>query len=57
MQDDFTPLAVAAEVRRLLEDDTARAKMKRDLAEVRASLGPGGAIERAADIFAAMLRA
>jgi lipid-A-disaccharide synthase len=57
MQDDFTPVAVAAEVRRLLEDPTARAEMKGDLAQVRASLGAGGAIERAADIFAAMLRA
>ena len=29
--------------------------MKAGLAEVRAKLGPGGAIERAADIFAGML--
>ena len=29
--------------------------MKAGLAEVRAKLGPGGAIERAADIFARML--
>ena len=29
--------------------------MKAGLAEVRAQLGPGGAIDRAADIFARML--
>ena len=55
MQDDFTPAAVAAEVRRLLENPAARQEMKAALAEVRASLGGGGAIERAAGVFAAML--
>jgi len=55
IQHDFTPSDVAAEVRRLLESPAARGEMKADLAEVRAKLGGGGAIERAADIFAAML--
>jgi lipid A disaccharide synthetase len=55
MQDAFTPAAVSAEVRRLLEDPAAREEMKADLAAVRASLGSGGAIERAADIFARMV--
>jgi lipid-A-disaccharide synthase len=55
MQDDFTPAAVAAEVRRLLESGVAREEMKAGLAGVRASLGSGGAIERAADVFAGML--
>jgi lipid-A-disaccharide synthase len=55
MQDDFTPAAVANEVRRLLENAAAREEMKASLARVRASLGPGGAIERAADVFASML--
>jgi lipid-A-disaccharide synthase len=55
MQDDFTPAAVANEVRRLLENPAARDEMKASLASVRASLGPGGAIERAADIFASMV--
>jgi lipid-A-disaccharide synthase len=55
MQDDFTPSAVAAEVRRLLDSITAREEMRKGLAEVREKLGPGGAIERAADIFARML--
>jgi lipid-A-disaccharide synthase len=55
IQDAFTPEAVEAEVRRLLESESARAEAKAGLAEVRAKLGPGGAIERAADVFAAML--
>jgi len=55
IQDVFTPEAVETEVRQLLESESARAEAKAGLAEVRAKLGPGGAIERAADIFAAML--
>ncbi|HXJ18525.1 MAG TPA: lipid-A-disaccharide synthase [Candidatus Polarisedimenticolia bacterium] len=55
IQDDFTPAAVAAEVRRLLDSPAARAEMKDGLAEVRARLGSGGAIERAASVFARML--
>lgn len=55
MQDEFTPAAVANEVRRLLGDPAAREEMKASLAGVRASLGSGGAIERAADIFASMV--
>jgi lipid-A-disaccharide synthase len=55
IQDDFTPTAVEKEARRILESTDARNEMKAGLAEVRARLGPGGAIERAADIFARML--
>jgi lipid-A-disaccharide synthase len=55
IQDDFTPAAVEKEGRRILESPDARDEMKAGLAEVRAKLGPGGAIERAADIFARML--
>jgi lipid-A-disaccharide synthase len=55
IQHDFTPAAVAAEVRRLLDSPLARAEMKEGLAEVRSRLGSGGAIERAADVFAQML--
>jgi lipid-A-disaccharide synthase len=55
IQDDFTPAAVAAEVRRLLDSPAARDEVKAGLGEVRGKLGPGGAIERAADIFARML--
>ncbi len=55
IQDDFTPEAVEKEARQLLESSAAREEMKAGLAEVRAKLGPGGAIDRAADIFARML--
>jgi lipid-A-disaccharide synthase len=55
IQDRFTPAAVAFEVRSILESPETRAKAKAGLAEVRAKLGTGGAIERAADIFARML--
>lgn len=55
IQDAFTPQSVEAEVRNLLESEAARTQARAALAEVRAKLGPGGAIERAADIFAAML--
>jgi len=55
VQDDFTPAAVAREVCRLLSSQAARDEMKAGLAEVGSKLGPGGAIERAADIFARML--
>ncbi|HEY2109085.1 MAG TPA: lipid-A-disaccharide synthase [Candidatus Acidoferrales bacterium] len=55
IQDQFTSEAVEQEVRKLLESPAARDEMKTGLAEVRTKLGPGGAIERAADIFAGML--
>jgi lipid-A-disaccharide synthase len=55
IQDDFTAEAVEKEARRILESPTVRDEMKAGLAEVRAKLGPGGAIERAADIFVRML--
>jgi lipid-A-disaccharide synthase len=55
IQDDFTPEAVEKEVRRMLDSSSARDEVKAGLAQVRLKLGPGGAIERAADIFAGML--
>jgi lipid-A-disaccharide synthase len=55
IQNDFTPAAVAAEVRYLIESPDGRDEMKAGLAEVRAKLGPGGAIDRAAEVFAGML--
>jgi lipid-A-disaccharide synthase len=55
IQDAFTPESVEREARRLLDSPDARAEAKARLAEVRAKLGPGGAIERAADIFAGMM--
>jgi lipid-A-disaccharide synthase len=55
IQDEFTPAAVESEVRRLLESPAACEEMRGGLAEVRTKLGPSGAIERAADIFARMI--
>ena len=55
IQDRFTGAAVEAELRRYLEVPSAREDAVRGLAEVREKMGPGGAIERAADIFARML--
>jgi lipid-A-disaccharide synthase len=55
IQDQFTAAAVEKKVRMLLESAAARDEMREGLAEVRTKLGPGGAIERAADIFARML--
>jgi lipid-A-disaccharide synthase len=49
MQNDFTPDRVSAEILRLLNDQSARESLRRDLAEVRLRLGPPGAVERAAD--------
>jgi len=49
IQNDFTPSRVASEVFRLLNDQSARESLRRDLAEVRQRLGPPGAVERAAD--------
>lgn len=55
IQDDFTVENVARETGRLLDSAVEREKMKAALAEVRVKLGSGGAIERAAEIFRAML--
>ena len=57
IQKDFTPQRVAQEVLRLLQQEAARAELRRGLAEVRERLGPPGAIERAADAIVRMLRA
>ena len=54
-QDEFTAERVAGEVLRLLGSGEARKEMRRGLAEVRTKLGPGGAMDRAAEIIAAML--
>jgi lipid-A-disaccharide synthase len=55
VQKDFTPERVANEAIRLLDSPEACAEMRRGLAEVREKLGPPGAIDRAAEIIAAML--
>jgi len=55
IQDNFTGPKVEAEVKRLLGSASARDQMKKDLAEVSAKLGPGGAIDRAATELAGMI--
>jgi lipid-A-disaccharide synthase len=55
IQNDFTPDRVTSEVLRLLNDQSARASLRRDLAEVRQRLGPPGAVERAADAILQLL--
>jgi lipid-A-disaccharide synthase len=56
VQKDFTPERVAREAARLLDSPEACEEMRQGLAEVRTKLGPPGAIDRAADIIAAMLK-
>ncbi len=56
IQDAFTPERVVRETERLLGSAEAREAMRRELAGVREKLGPPGAIERAADIIAGMIR-
>jgi|SRR5690242_5626012 lipid-A-disaccharide synthase len=56
IQDAFTPERVVRETERLLTSPDARETMRRELAAVREKLGPPGAIERAADIIAEMIR-
>ena len=55
VQKDFTSERLASEAIRLLDSPDARAEMRRGLAAVREKLGPPGAVERAADLIAAML--
>jgi lipid-A-disaccharide synthase len=56
MQDDFTPEAAAAEALRVLLDPAHAAKVKADLAAVRAKLGTSGASRRAAEAVIAAAR-
>lgn len=56
VQDNFSPERLAAEAVRLLDSPESIARMRLGLAEVRQMLGPPGAVERAADLIAAMLK-
>jgi lipid-A-disaccharide synthase len=56
VQKDFTPLRLANETIRLLDSPDAREEMRRGLADVREKLGPPGAVDRAADLIAGMLK-
>jgi lipid-A-disaccharide synthase len=55
IQKDFTPKRVADEVLRLLNDSRARQALRAGLAEVRARLGPPGAVDRAAEAIVGLL--
>lgn len=52
IQGDATPIALARSLLPLLDDTLERAAMRAGMAEVTASLGTGGAAERAADAIA-----
>lgn len=57
LQDRMTPEAIAAEVRRILEDPGRRRQMQAALREVASDLGAPGVVQRAADeVFAALDR-
>jgi len=55
IQSDFTADKVAGETIRLLQDANARRALRAGLAEVRARLGPPGAVDRAADALLALV--
>jgi lipid-A-disaccharide synthase len=57
IQDEFSPDRVAGEAVRLLTDANAAARMREDLASVRAKLGTAGATGRAADAVLQIVRA
>lgn len=56
IQHNFTSVKLSGEVLRLLRDPQARGELRSGLAQVRQRLGPPGAVERAADAIAALLR-
>lgn len=57
IQERFTAQALENELCTLLDSKDARERQKKGLAEVKAKLGPGGTIDRAADILAGMVGA
>lgn len=56
IQDQFTPEAAASQALRVLTDASHAAKVRADLAEVRAKLGSPGASRRAAEAILALAR-
>jgi lipid-A-disaccharide synthase len=57
IQDAFTPAAAATEALRVLLDREYAARIKNDLADVRAKLGAAGASRRAAEAVIEVARA
>lgn len=57
IQEKFTSSALEKELRYLLDSQEARERQKNDLASMRVKLGPGGTIDRAAEIIATMISA
>lgn len=55
IQEKFKAPALEREIRLLLDYPEARERQKNDLAKVHAKLGPGGTIDRAAEIIAGMM--
>ena len=55
IQSDFTAEKVSAEVGSLLDRPEAREAMTNELRALKSHLGPGGAIERAADAVVRLL--
>ncbi|MFZ5466811.1 MAG: lipid-A-disaccharide synthase [Pseudomonadota bacterium] len=55
VQGDAEPAAVAAEIGRMLDDADYAGRMRKDLAEVKERLGPGGGVERMAELACEML--
>lgn len=55
IQDKFVTPALEEELGRLLNSADAREEQRKELAKVQAWLGPGGAIDRAAEIIAGMI--
>jgi lipid-A-disaccharide synthase len=56
IQSDFTPARVAGQVEYLLDHSQAREEMAANLRAVKARLGPGGAVGRAAEAVVELLR-
>ena len=56
LQKEATGEAIAAELKRLLEDTEAREALQAELAEIRRSLGGEGAHQNAANAVASLVR-
>jgi lipid-A-disaccharide synthase len=55
IQHEAEPVAISAEIERLLNDGQYQAEVRRGLAEVRVKLGNGGALQRLAQVALGMI--